>query len=86
MTSLESTRQGWFFCGIGALFVLLAIGLTVWDLAAGSAIWPVNIVTLAAGIANIHFGRKNIRRAQEHHQFMEQHRAEMTRMQNRWLP
>jgi hypothetical protein len=77
MSNLESTRPGWISRAIGAGFILLAIGLTVWDLQAPGGIVWLNLITLAAGVVNFHLGTIRIRRAREHHEFMERHRQLM---------
>lgn len=74
MTALESTRPGWIGRAIGAGFILAAIGLTVWDLLTPGGIVWLNLITLAAGVVNFHLGTIRIRRAREHHEFMERHR------------
>jgi len=74
MTAMESTRPGWIGRAIGGGFILLAIGLTVWDLqATGGIVW-LNLITLAAGVVNFHLGTIRIRHAREHHEFMEEQR------------
>jgi len=75
MRNLESTRPGWTSRAIGIGFMLLAIGLTVWDLqVAGGIVW-LNAITFAAGAANFHLGTRQIRNARRHHEFMEKQRA-----------
>jgi hypothetical protein len=76
MSDPESTRPGWISRALGIGWILLAIGLTVWDLQ-GHVRWIawLNIITLAAGVVNFHLGTIRIRRAREHHEFMEAHRA-----------
>jgi hypothetical protein len=74
MSNLESTRPGWIGRAVGAGFILAAIGLTVWDLLTPGGIVWLNVITLAAGMVNFHLGTIRIRRAREHHEFMERHR------------
>jgi hypothetical protein len=85
MTDLESTRTGWVIRWFGVFLIALAIGLMAWDVQAGDGIWPVNLVTFACGIWSIRTGTRAVRMAEEHHRFMEEHRAEMARLQTRWL-
>ena len=81
MINLESTRAGWVFRSLGALFILGAIGITAWNIESGHAsVAFINLVTFACGIWNIHLGGRQVRSAREHHQFMEDHRARMTRL------
>lgn len=82
MTALESTRPGWTGRAIGAGFILLAIGLTVWNLQP-PVWWPgvwLNVITLAAGVVNFRLGTLRIRRAREHHEFMEEQRRKMAHL------
>jgi hypothetical protein len=84
MTGLESTRPGWIVRAQGAGFILLAIGLTVWDLSTRPLGWfaLLNVVTLIAGVTTFHVGTLRIRTARKHHEFMEEQRrrwAEVTR-------
>ena len=82
MTGLESTRPGWIVRAQGAGFILLAIGLTVWDLLTPGGIVWLNAITLAAGVVIFHHGTIRIRTARKHHEFMEEQRrrwAEVTR-------
>ncbi len=80
MADLESTRPGWVLRGLGAFFMLLAIGLVTWDFIDFNWIWPVNIVTSAAGAFNWHLGTKRIERPGEQHEFMERNRGEIARL------
>ena len=74
MSNLESTRPGWIGRAIGVGLILLAIGLTVWDLLVPTGVVWLNLITLAAGVVNFHLGTIRIRRAREHHEFMERQR------------
>lgn len=79
--NLESTRGGKIFCAVGATFLALAAGLTVWDLAAGP--WWVallNIITAGNGVWMLCLGCREIRRAREHHEYMEAHRRRLAGM------
>ena len=79
MSNLESTRPGWISRAIGVGFILIGIGLTVWNLQ--PPVWwlgvGLNVITVIAGAANFHLGTIRIRRAREHHEFMERHRQSM---------
>jgi hypothetical protein len=76
MSDLESTRPGWILRAIGVGFILLANGLAAWDLQSLQPWWTayINIITLVAGAWTFHLGTIRIRRAREHHEFMERHR------------
>ena len=86
MSDLESTRPGWFLRAFGISWILVAVGLAIWDLAIPRTHWFVllNIITLVAGVWNFHLGTAQIRRAREHHEFMEAHRALLDAP--RWTP
>jgi hypothetical protein len=80
MSNLESTRPGWFVRAFGIVWILLAIGLTVWDLREPHLptwIASINVISFVSGVVNFHLGTIRIRRAREHHEFMERHREFM---------
>ncbi len=76
MTNLESTRPGWIGRALGVAWILLAIGLTIWDLLIPTPWWffLINAVTLTCGVMNFRLGTVRIRNACRHHEFMEEQR------------